>query len=118
MPTGPYFSVFYEQALISSAFMNIKAFHSPFTEPMLIEPYFNGHEEGFASLRCTVIGNEVVEAVKRINRTNITSNVLHQEKSAERVNLSADQIQMAITATNAICADYMSVDLLVRGLKP
>jgi glutathione synthase/RimK-type ligase-like ATP-grasp enzyme len=80
--------------------------------PMLIEPYFNDDPQGFASLRCTVIGNEVVEAVKRVNARGITSNVSSGGK-AYPITLTETQRKMAIDAKNAIGAEYAGVDLLV-----
>ena len=82
--------------------------------PMLLEPYFNNHDEGFSSLRCTVIGNEVVEAVKRINHKNITSNISSGGR-ATKTELSSEQKEAAIAATQAIGAHYAGVDFLVRG---
>lgn len=82
--------------------------------PMLVEPYFNDSEDQFTSLRCTVIGNEVVEAVKRTNKKNITSNVSSGGK-AERVELTEFQKEIAVASALAIGADYAGVDLLVRG---
>ncbi len=82
--------------------------------PMLIEPYFNDDKEGFASLRCTVIGDEVVEAVKRTNKKNITSNI-SSGGTAEKIELSAEQKKIAVEAKNAIGADYAGVDFLVSG---
>lgn len=82
--------------------------------PMLVEPYFNDSEDVFTSLRCTVIGDEVIEAVKRTNLKNITSNI-SSGGTAEKVELSAEQKQMAVDAKNSIGADYAGVDLLTRG---
>src|SRR3989338_4470612 len=82
--------------------------------PMLVEPYFNDHGEGFSSLRCTVIGDEIVEAVKRINHKNITSNVSSGGR-ASNVELTDAQKAAAVAATHAIGADYAGVDFLVRG---
>jgi glutathione synthase/RimK-type ligase-like ATP-grasp enzyme len=84
--------------------------------PCMVEPYFNDDEDGFASLRCTVIGNEVVEAVKRINRRNITSNI-SSGGTAEKIELSAEQTKMAIKAMHAVGAEYAGVDFLVCGNK-
>ena len=82
--------------------------------PMLVEPYFNDHEAGFSSLRCTVIGNQVVEAVKRTNVSNITSNISHGGKATVAM-LSEQQKQAAIDVLRAIGADYAGVDFLIRG---
>jgi len=79
--------------------------------PMLVEPYFNDDPDGFSSLRCTVIGDEVVEAVKRTNRRNITSNVSSGGK-AQKIELTVRQKEIAIAAKNAIGADYAGVDML------
>ena len=81
-----------------------------------MEPYFNDDPSGFASLRCTVIGDEVVEAVKRMNRKNITSN-LSSGGTAQKIELAEYQKEMAIAATKAVGADYAGVDLLVCGGK-
>ncbi len=85
-------------------------------DPMMLEPYFNDDADGFASLRCTVIGSEVAEAVKRVNRRNITSNVSGGGR-AERALLTDLQNKMAVQAAQAIGADYAGVDLLVSGGK-
>lgn len=81
---------------------------------MLIEPYFNDDTEGFSSVRCTVIGSDVVEAVKKTNRTNITSNISHGGK-ARKIELTEYQKEIAVAATKAIGADFAGVDILVCG---
>lgn len=85
-------------------------------DSMMLEPYFNDDAEGFASLRCTVIGSEVAEAVKRVNAKNITSNVSSGGR-AQKVELSQVQKEMAVAAMRAIGAEYAGVDLLVSGNK-
>lgn len=93
----------------------MRLYDRPYTySPMLVEPYFNDSEDEFTSLRCTVIGNKVVEAVTRTNKKNITSNV-SSGGTAERVELTAYQKEIAIASARAIGADYAGVDLLVRG---
>jgi len=82
--------------------------------PMLVEPYFNDHGKGFSSLRCTVIGDMVVEAVKRTNFKNITSNIA-RGGSAKKFELSNDQKTTAIAVKNAVGAEYAGVDFLIRG---
>lgn len=82
--------------------------------PMLVERYFNDEPRGFASLRCTVIGGEVVEAVKRINPHNITSNVSNGGV-AYAIELTEYQKEIAVAATKVIGADYAGVDMLVYG---
>jgi len=82
--------------------------------PMMLEPYFNDSFESFSSLRCTVVGDEVVEAVKRTNEKNITSNVSHGGR-AEKIELSDEQKLAAIGAKNAVGAFYAGVDFLIRG---
>ena len=105
------------RAGLASPMLAIQKLHIDFTYPrMLVEPYFNDEERGFSSLRCTVIGNEVVEAVKRVNRRNITSNVSSGGR-AEKWELSDAQKAMAIAAKNAIGADYAGVDMLVANGK-
>ena len=84
--------------------------------PMLVEPYFNNHDEGFSSLRCTVIGSEVVEAVKRTNHKNITSNISSGGK-ATKIELTGSQKEAAVAATHVIGAHYAGVDFLVCGDK-
>ncbi len=84
--------------------------------PMLIEPYFNDDVGGFASIRATVVGEKVVEAVKRVNQTNITSNV-SAGGTASAIVLTPEQEKLAVDAKNAIGADYAGVDLLVAGAK-
>lgn len=81
---------------------------------MLIEPYFNDHDQGFSSLRCTVIGDKVVEAIKRTNHKNITSNISAGGR-ATKIELTDSQKEAAIVAKNAIGADYAGVDFLIRG---
>ena len=101
--------------LLITFYFFIETFERVYTyTPMLVEPYFNDNEQEFTSLRCTVIGNEVVEAVKRTNRKNITSNI-SSGGVAEKIELSARQKEIAVAAKNAIGADYAGVDLLVRG---
>ncbi|OGJ02173.1 hypothetical protein A3I95_03450 [Candidatus Nomurabacteria bacterium RIFCSPLOWO2_02_FULL_44_12] len=85
-------------------------------DSMLVEPYFNDDKEGFSSLRCTVIGDEVVEAVKRTNYRNITSNV-SSGGTAEKTELTDYQKEIAVAAKNAIGADYAGVDFLVSENK-
>ena len=63
-----------------------------------------------------MIGNEVVEAVKRTNRKNITSNV-SRGGTATKIELSDYQKQIAIAAKNTIGASYAGVDLLVSAGK-
>ena len=87
-----------------------------FYSPMLVEPYFNDDAEGFSSYRCTVIGDEVVEAVKRTNKLNITSNV-SSGGIAKSVVLDDDQKKMAIAVCRAVGADYAGVDFLMCGGK-
>ena len=87
-----------------------------FYSPMLVEPYFNDDTEGFSSLRCTVVGNEVVEAVKRTNKLNITSNI-SGGGTAQNVSLSNEQKEMAVAVCKAVGADYAGVDFLVSGGK-
>lgn len=82
--------------------------------PMLVEPFFNNGVEEFASLRCTVIGDEVVESVRRVNSHDITSNV-SRGGTATATTLTFVQRDMAIAASRAIGADYSGVDLLVKG---
>jgi glutathione synthase/RimK-type ligase-like ATP-grasp enzyme len=90
---------------------------SSFTyEPMLIEPYFNDDTRGFASLRCTVVGDEIVEAVKRTNRLNITSNI-SSGGTAEKTELNDEQIKMVLASAKALGVDYAGIDLLVSGGK-
>jgi glutathione synthase/RimK-type ligase-like ATP-grasp enzyme len=84
--------------------------------PMLVEPYFNDDIEGFASLRCTVVGNEIVEVVKRTNRSNITSNV-SSGGTAIKTELNDEQKEMVLAAAKAIGIDYAGIDLLVCGGK-
>jgi|CXWL01.1.fsa_nt_gi glutathione synthase/RimK-type ligase-like ATP-grasp enzyme len=81
---------------------------------VLVEPYFNDDSEGFASIRCTVIGNKVVEAVKRVNKNNVTSNVSSGGK-ARVVTFSKEQEELAVNTLHTIGADYAGVDLLVCG---
>ena len=96
-------------------FFFFKKLISDFTYcPMLVEPYFNDHENEFASLRCTVIGDEVVEAVKRINYKNITSNISSGGR-ASKTELTDSQKEAAVSATRVIGAHYAGVDFLVRG---
>jgi len=91
----------------------LKKIHFTFTyDPLLIEPYFNNHDEGFSSLRCTVIGDTVVESVKRTNLKNITSNI-SSGGTAQKFEMSEYQKEVAIAAKNAIGADYAGVDFLV-----
>ena len=85
-------------------------------EPMLIEPYFNDDPEGFASLRCTVVGNEIVEAVKRTNRLNITSNV-SSGGTAQQTELNDEQKSIVLATAKAMDIDYAGIDLLVCGGK-
>ena len=87
-----------------------------FYSPMLVEPYFNDDTEGFSSFRCTVIGDEVVEAVKRTNKLNITSNV-SSGGIAKSVVLEDGQKEMAIAVCKAVGADYAGVDFLTCGGK-
>jgi glutathione synthase/RimK-type ligase-like ATP-grasp enzyme len=82
--------------------------------PMIIEPFFNNSNEEFTSLRCTVIGDEVVESVQRVNKRNVTSNIVSGGK-ATKIELSQYQKNIAIAAKNAVGADYAEVDMLVRG---
>lgn len=79
---------------------------------VLVEPYFNDDPEGFASIRCTVIGDTVVEAVKRVNKKNVTSNVSSGGK-ARAVTLLKEQEALAVKALQTIGADYAGVDFLV-----
>lgn len=83
---------------------------------VLVEPYFNDDPEGFASIRCTVIGDTVVEAVKRVNKKNVTSNVSSGGKACA-VTLSKAQETLAVKALQTIGADYAGVDFLVSGGK-
>jgi len=81
-------------------------------DPILVEPFFNNGGEEFVSLRCTVIGDQVVEAVRRSNRKNVTSNV-SRGGIASKTELTEQQKQMAIAAKNAVGATYAGVDLLI-----
>ncbi|MEK7106860.1 MAG: hypothetical protein AAB899_01575 [Patescibacteria group bacterium] len=100
---------------LKTPFRFFKKLITDFTySPMLIEPYFNDHENGFSSLRCTVVGDEVVEAVKRTNHKNITSNVSSGGR-ASKIELTKSQKEAAVAATRAIGAHYAGVDFLVRG---
>jgi glutathione synthase/RimK-type ligase-like ATP-grasp enzyme len=83
---------------------------------MLVEPYFNDDAGGFASLRCTVVGDEIVETVKRTNRSNITSNV-SSGGTAEKAELSDEQKEMVLATARAVGVDYAGIDLLVCGGK-
>jgi len=83
---------------------------------MLVEPYFNDKIEEFSSLRCTVIGDEIVEVVKRTNRKNITSNISCGGR-VEKFELSDYQKKIAVAAKNAIGADYAGVDFLISNKK-
>lgn len=85
-------------------------------DPLLVEPYFNNHSEGFSSLRCTVIGNEVVESIKRTNLKNITSNI-SAGGVATKYEISNHLKEIAVIAKNSIGADYAGVDFLVCGDK-
>ncbi|MDR3547857.1 MAG: hypothetical protein P4M11_06265 [Candidatus Pacebacteria bacterium] len=91
-------------------------FSSYIYSPMLIEPYFNDAGDGFASLRCTVIGNEVVETVRRVNHSNITSNV-SSGGTARKAELNDEQKEMVLATARAIGVDYAGIDLLVCGGK-
>jgi glutathione synthase/RimK-type ligase-like ATP-grasp enzyme len=84
--------------------------------PMLVEPYFNDDSEGFASLRCTVVGDEIVETIKRTNRSNITSNV-SSGGTAQKAELNDEQKQMVLATAKAVGVDYAGIDLLVCGGK-
>jgi glutathione synthase/RimK-type ligase-like ATP-grasp enzyme len=83
-------------------------------EPMMIEPYFNDDERGFSSIRATVVGKRVVEAVERINKKDIASNVAQGGK-ARTIILTPLQENLAIAAAAAVGADFAGVDFLVRG---
>ncbi|MEK9181526.1 MAG: hypothetical protein AAB786_00695 [Patescibacteria group bacterium] len=107
----------YSFNFFKSPFLFLQKINIDFTyNPMLVEPYFNDDAEGFSSLRCTVIGSEVVEAVKRTNHNNITSNV-SSGGTAKKFELSDYQKEIAVAAKNAIGADYAGVDFLVSGEK-
>ncbi len=85
-------------------------------ESIMLEPYFNDDSSGFSSYRATVIGNQIVETVKRTNEKNITSNV-SKGGTAVSAELSEEQQQIVLAAKDAIGADYAGVDLLVCGGK-
>lgn len=84
--------------------------------PLMLEPYFGDGTDEFFCLRCTVIGNKVVEAARKTNKKNITPNISHGGK-ATKVILSKEQEDMAIAATRAVGAVYAGVDLLYAGGK-
>ncbi len=79
--------------------------------PLMLEPYFGDGTDEFFCLRCTVIGDEVVEAAKKANKKNVTPNISHGGKATSIV-LSQEQKDMAIAATKAVGATYSGVDLL------
>lgn len=107
----------YSFDFLKSPLLFLQKMNIDFTySPMLVEPYFNDDTEGFSSLRCTVVGNEVLETVKRTNRSNITSNV-SSGGTAKKFELSDYQKEIAVAAKNAIGADYAGVDFLVSGNK-
>lgn len=82
--------------------------------PLMLEPYFNDDDAGFSSLRCTVIGDTVVEAVERRNHKDITSNV-SKGGSAVSIELTPQQKDIAVRATTLLGATFAGVDMLVRG---
>ncbi len=79
---------------------------------IMIEPFFNDGVEEFSSVRCTVVGDKVIEAVRRVNRANITSNV-SSGGVASVIELTQQQADMAVAAAQAVGADYAGVDILV-----
>ena len=84
--------------------------------PLMLEPFFGDDMNEFYCLRCTVIGNEVVEAAKKSNKKNVTPNISHGGKASKTV-LSDEQRTMAVTATKAMGATYAGIDLLVSNGK-
>ncbi len=79
--------------------------------PLMLEPFFGDGTDEFYCLRCTVIGNRVVEAVKKSNTRAVTPNISHGG-IATRISLSKEQEDMAIAATQAVGATCTGVDLL------
>ncbi len=79
--------------------------------PLMLEPFFGDDTREFYCLRCTVIGDKVVESAKKTNKKNVTPNISHGGK-ATHITLSPEQIDMAIAATQAVGATYAGIDLL------
>lgn len=84
--------------------------------PLMLEPFFGENTEEFYCLRCTVIGDEVVESAKKSNKKNVTPNISHGGKATNTV-LSKEQENMAVAATKAVGANFAGVDLLHAGGK-
>lgn len=77
----------------------------------MLEPFFGDGMDEFYCLRCTVVGDQVVEAAKKANKRNVTPNISHGGK-ASKIVLSKEQEAMAIASTKAVGATYAGIDLL------
>lgn len=83
--------------------------------PMMIEPFFADTMDEFYCLRCTVLGDEVIETVKKSNKKNVTPNISHGG-IATVIEFTPQQKQMAIAASRAVGATFSGIDLLcARG---
>jgi glutathione synthase/RimK-type ligase-like ATP-grasp enzyme len=78
---------------------------------LMLEPFFGDTLDEFYCLRCTVLGDKVVEAAKKANKNNVTPNISHGGK-ATKIQLSKEQEDMAVSATHAFGAVFSGVDLL------
>lgn len=106
-----------ENTITLKKISNMPSIFSAYTyRPMMLEPYFNDDPDGFASLRCTVVGDEILETIKRINPLKITSNVVTGGKVI-KVELNPEQKEMVLKTALVMSLDYAGIDLLVCGDK-
>jgi glutathione synthase/RimK-type ligase-like ATP-grasp enzyme len=78
---------------------------------LMLEPFFADSMDEFYCLRCTVLGDTVVESAKKWNTKNVTPNISHGG-TAVTVKLSREQEALAVAATRAVGATYAGIDLL------
>ena len=69
-------------------------------------------EAGGSDLRCFVIGNQVVAAIKRQGAKGEFRSNLHRGGKAEKIVLSSEETKTAITAAKAMGLKVVGVDLL------
>lgn len=105
------FSLLYLSATVMILRISYKLEQNMTYHPLMLETFFGENTEEFYCLRCTVIGDEVVESAKKSNKKNVTPNISHGGKATDIV-LSKEQKDMAIAATKAVGATYAGVDLL------
>lgn len=108
--------IFVVLILIINSYLIPKIQHNFTYNPLMLEPFFGDNLDEFYCLRCTVIGDKVVESAKKSNLKNVTPNISHGGK-ASKIELTKEQENFAILANKAIGAEYSGIDFLVKDNK-